>query len=477
MSKLIKTSTSEKHSSPAAGSPRAAGFIPHRLKSIKPFLWLVSLLLGILLFSSCSFSLDTIRGLFLQATTTPEPKPILTPTISPSEQAALVTTSPQSVAEITTQHVLTIWIPPQFDPESGTPAGDQFKDRLASFVSEYPNVQIDVRIKAVSGPGGLLESLTTTSAAAPDALPNLILLNRSGLETASLKGMISPLDEISAAIDNPDWYEYARELAIIQGTVYGLPFTGDAALLVYRPLNFSSVPNNWTAIQTMQQPIIFPAADPEGLLTLTLYKSLGGSIQDTQLRPMLEIDPLTQVFQLYEDGARNAVFPSWNTQYQTDSQAWQAYTDQTANAVITWTSRYLSELPADSTAIALPTLGEEAYTVADGWMWALADTNSERKILGTALAEYLVDGNFLAQWSPQTGYLPVRPTSLGAQTNLNLKTLLNQLVIAAHVRPANDLTTTIGPIVQESVARLIKRELNSTNAAAAAVEKLVLPEQ
>jgi multiple sugar transport system substrate-binding protein len=477
MSKLIKTSASEKNSNPAAGSSRAAGFIPHQLRNTRPFFGVVSLLLGVLLFSACSFSLDTIRGLFLQATTTPENKPILTQTISPSEQAALATANPQSVEEITTQHVLTLWIPPQFDPASGTPSGDLFKDRLASFVSEYPNVQIDVRIKAVSGPGGLLESLTTTSAAAPDALPTLILLNRSGLETASLKGMISPLDEMSAAIDNPDWYEYARELAIIQGTVYGLPFTGDAALLVYRPLNFSNPPSDWNAIQSMQQPIIFPAADPEGLLTLTLYKSLGGSIQDTQLRPMLEIEPLTQVFQLYEDGAHNAVFPSWITQYQTDSQAWQAYTDQSANAVITWTSRYLSELPADSTAIALPTLGGEPYTVADGWMWALADTNSERKILGTALAEYLIDGSFLAQWSPQTAYLPVRPTSLGTQTNLNLKTLLNQLVTAAHVRPANDLTTTIGPIVQEAAAGLIKREVNAADAATASVEKLALPEQ
>ena len=476
MRKLTKIIPSNKTSNPAAGSSSAAGFVQY-LRRTKPLNWTIGLLVGILLFTACSFNLDTIRGLVLQTTATPANKPVITSTSAPLKEDILTPVTPQSVDQITSQHVLTLWIPPQFDPESGSPSGQLFKDRLASFMSEYPNVQIEVRIKAVSGPGGLLESLTTTSAAAPEVLPTLILLNRSSLETASLKGMISPLDEMSAAIDDPDWYDYARELAIIQGTVYGLPFTGDAALLVFRPLNFSNPPSNWNTIQSMQQPVIFPAADPEGLLTLTLYRSLGGTIQDTQLRPMLEKESLTQIFQLYEDGARNAIFPSWITQYQTDSQAWQAYTDQAANAVITWTSRYLSELPADSTAVALPTLGDEAYTVADGWMWALSETDPERKILGITLAEYLIDGGFLAQWSPQTSYLPVRPTSLGAQTNLNIKSLLSQVVIASHVRPANDLTTTIGPIVQEAAAQLIKRQINSTDAAATAVEKLAPPEQ
>jgi multiple sugar transport system substrate-binding protein len=435
------------------------------------------LLIGILIFSACSFDLNSIRSVFTASTVTPEKhNPDITPTAL-TELQLTETVVPQDIHEITSQHVLTLWLPPQFDPKNGTVAGNLLKKQLDAFMTEYPNVQINVRIKAASGPGGLLESLTTTSAAAPDALPTLILLNRSSLETASFKGLIFPLDEISTVIDDADWYEYARELAIIQGSVYGLPFAGDAILLVYRPSQFSSIPKDWETLQNLHQPVLFPAADTEGLLTLTLYKSLGAPIQDTQLRPTLDVEQLELVFKLYEDGARNGVFTPSITQYQTESQVWQAYTEQSANAVITWSSRYLNELPADSSAVPLPVLGNEMYTVADGWMWALADTNEERKVLGAALAEYLVDENFLAEWSPNTDYLPTRPTSLAAVTNQNLKSLLSQIVIASHVRPATDLTSTIGPIVQEGTLQIIKRQLNSVDAAIAAADKLETPAQ
>ncbi|MBI9049395.1 MAG: extracellular solute-binding protein [Anaerolineaceae bacterium] len=447
-------------------------------KTILSSLVILITLLGLILFSGCSFTLDSLQATFANPTEITDGNITLnTPTDTAPEAEITLTAIPQDIDEITNQHVLTLWVPPQFDPNGETSASALLNNRLDAFISEYPNVEIQVRIKSVSGSGGLLESLTTTSAAAPDALPTLILLNRSSLETASLKGLISPLDERSTVIDDSDWYGYARELAIIQGSVYGLPVAGDAVILVYRPAQFSSTPVDWETLESLQQPVIFPVADPEALFTINLYQSLGGSIQDTQLHPTLDAGLLEIVLQLYENGARSGIFPTWITQYQSDSQAWQSYLDQNANAVITWSSRYLSELPADSSAIPVPNLGDEAYTVADGWMWALADQDPERQVLGIALAEYLVESNFLAEWSPDTGYLPTRPTSLTAVTNQNLKTLLSQIVIASHVRPANDLTSTVGPIVQEAAVQIIKRQTNSVEASVAAAEKLETPEE
>jgi ABC-type glycerol-3-phosphate transport system substrate-binding protein len=422
--------------------------------------------------SACTFTTDSIQSLFATPTT-PNNTILSTPTAILPETESTITSVPQDVSEITNQHELTLWVPPQFDPNGESASAIAFNKRLQSFMQEYPNVKIIIRIKAQSGAGGLMESLTTTSAAAPDALPTLILLNRSSLETASLKGLIQALDDRSTIIDDSDWYNYARELAIIQGSVYGIPFAGDASLLVYRPARFSSTPVDWETIDSLQQPVIFPAADTEGLFTITLYRSLGGAIQDTQLRPTLDGQLLETVFQLYENGARSGVFPTWITQYQNDSQAWQSYLDQNGNAVITWSSRYLSELPSDSNAIPIPKLGAEAYTVADGWMWALADMDPEKQVLGIALAEYLVDGNFLAEWAPNSGYLPTRPTSLNSVTNQSLKTLISQIVVAAHVRPASDLSTIIGPIVQESTVQIIKRQTNSVEASTTVTEKLL----
>ena len=464
---------SKRNLNPAAVS--AAGYKIKKSKIISIFSMFLILALSI---SGCNSSTDSMQSIF--ASPTPfyaDGSTLNTPTSILPEAETTLTVVPQDGNGITPQHEITLWVPPQFDPNVETPAAMTFNNRLQTFMIDYPNVKVNVRIKAQSGTGGLMESLTTTSAAAPNALPTLILLNRSSLENASLKGLILPLDERSNIIDDSDWYDYARELAIIQGSVYGIPFVGDASLLVYRPARFASIPVDWETIDSLQQPVIFPAADPEGLFTITMYQSLGGTIQDTQLHPTMEPDLLETVFHLYENGARSGVFPNWITQYQNDSQAWQSYFDQNGNAVVTWSSRYLSELPADSSAVPLPSLGSESYNVADGWMWALADLDPERQVLGIALAEYLVDGTFLAEYSQNTGYLPTRPTSLTSITNQSLKTLISQLVVAAHVRPANDLTTIIGPIVQESTVQIIKRQTNSVEASTAVTEKLLPPEE
>ena len=458
---------------PAADT--AAGY---KTKKSKILLGVSIVLLLAILINGCNFSTDSIKSIFATPTSfSTGDSTLTTPTAILPEAETTLTVVPQDVSEITTQHELTLWVPPQFDPNAETTAAIAFNNRLQTFMIDYPNVDITVRVKAQSGTGGLMESLTTTSAAAPDALPTLILLNRSSLETASLKGLILPLDERSNIIDDSDWYDYAKELAIIQGSVYGIPFVGDTQLLVYRPERFASTPVDWETIDTLQQAIIFPAANPEALFTISLYQSLGGAIQDTQLHPTLDAETLETVFHLYENGARSGVFPTWITQYQNDAQAWQSYLDQNGNAVVTWSSRYLGELPADSSAVPIPTLGTESYTVADGWMWALADLNPERQVLGMALAEYLVDSTFLAELSPNTAYLPTRPTSLNSVTNQSLKTLISQLVVAAHVRPASDLTTTIGPIVQESAVQIIKRQTNSVEAATTVTEKLLPPEE
>jgi len=61
---------------------------------------------------------------------------------------------------------LILWLPPELDPNGETAAAAILKDRLNEFA--YLNsIEIEVRIKAVSGGGGLLDALRTTHAAAP----------------------------------------------------------------------------------------------------------------------------------------------------------------------------------------------------------------------------------------------------------------------------------------------------------------------
>jgi ABC-type glycerol-3-phosphate transport system substrate-binding protein len=102
-----------------------------------------------------------------------------------------------------------IWLPPQFATTSDSAAGEILQSRLDEFSAEQSGIRIQVRVKPVDGPGGLLDTLTTASAAAPLALPDLIALPRPMLETAALKGLLHPYNDL---IPEPDWFEYAGSL-------------------------------------------------------------------------------------------------------------------------------------------------------------------------------------------------------------------------------------------------------------------------
>ena len=302
-------------------------------------------------------------------------------------------------------------------------------------------------VKASSGPGSLLDSLTAASAAAPDAVPALIALNRADLESAALKGLIYSLGGLSTVIEDADWYPYARQLAAVEETPYGLPFAGDALVMLYRPEALGGpTPVTWDDVLSFGTPVIFQADDSQGLFTLDLYRSAGGDIQDNQGRPSLVSDPLLQTLTFFEDGTHRGVFPTWVAQYQTSGQAWQAYQEKQADWIATWSSNYLLDQPTDTTLMLLPSLGDQNYTTATGWMWTLSDPNPQRREMSVRLAEFLVDSSFLADWSSAAGYLPTRPTALSGWTNQNLQAVLSQVVLSAQIRPANELLASLGPI-------------------------------
>ncbi len=407
-----------------------------------------------------------------------EPAGVVTPTLTPTGVAIPgdPTLTPEPVDPIQGAITISIWLPPQFNSEGGNPAGGVLRARLDAFMEENPGVLVVTRVKAASGPGGMLESLTAAIAAAPASVPALAALNRSDLEAAALKGLIWPLDGLTAAAENADWYNYARELGRVQNSTFGLPFAGDALLLIYRPpAEEPGSHASWTEIFAANTAVIFPANDNQALVTLALYRSAGGLLQDLQGRPMLDPELLQQVLQNYKDGIGQGAFPNWLTQVQTPGQAWQAFIEKQGDWVVTWSSNYLSDLPPDASAALLPSLGSDPFTLATGWSWALADIDPQRRETSVRLMEFLSDSEFLSDLTAAAGYLPTRPTALAGWTNQSLQPVISQVVLAAEVRPANELVASLGPVMREAVLSIFNGEADPAQAAASAAERLGSP--
>lgn len=394
-----------------------------------------------------------------ETATAPPNTPTLTTTPAPPVTPTATLDGPRT---------LRIWLPPRFDPNAGTAAGALLQERLDEFVARRTDLRIDVRVKAESGSGSLLNTLTTTRSAAPSIMPDLVALSRADLESATAKGLLHPLEGLTTLHEDADWYPYARQMAHIQNSAFGLPFAGDALALVgFRSpllIAWSEVPD-----ETI---FIFPAADPRALFTLSLYLSAGGTLQDRQGRPALDEAVLADVLSFYlPDPESNFISPQV-INYEDNQQAWNAFREQRGNLVVGWTSRYLNEDTMPLALAPLPGLESGHYSLATGWSWAFSGSNPENQELAVELAEFLSDSQFLAEWTQAAGYLPTRPTALLSWEDAGIHLVLTQIAESASLIPGEDLLVTVGPLLTEAALSVLNEEQLPAEAARSVVEQL-----
>lgn len=381
----------------------------------------------------------------LASLTPPAPTPTRTARLTPTPPPLPTETAP---SEPETSG-LRVWLPAQFNLAAEQPAAEMLAQRLREFESQHSDLKIEVRIKKAEAEGDILNALSVTSTAAPGVLPDLVLLSRSDLEMAALMGLLHPIDGLSTSLDDPNWYRYAQQLAHIQNTGYGLPFLGDALVLVYYPELGQIV--TWEDILASDGNLVFPAANPQALAGLSLYASAGVEILDAQGLPMLDQVALTRVLTLVEEGISKEVFPASLANVTNEAQTLQIYRTGDANKGIIW---YLSYRPSeDGEIIPLPGLDEMPFSYATGWVWALAGADPENQQLAVELAEFLVAEDFLAEWTRATGYLPTRP-SIVEEGDRTMTAILE----SAHPLPSNDVLAVLGPLMQEALTRVLNGE-------------------
>jgi multiple sugar transport system substrate-binding protein len=397
----------------------------------------------------------------------------LIPTPSPLALTTL-TSSASSPGPVT----LRLWLPPQWNPASDTAVGDLLDARLTAFEAQNPGVHVEVRVKALEGPGGLLDSLANANVAAPLALPDLVALPRPLLESAALKNLIYPFDGLTTVMEASDWYEYAHQLARLQESTFGLPFAGDAMLLAYRSSTLETLPQDWESALSLGSALIFPAADPQALYTLLQYQAAGGAIQDDQGRPYLDEAILAQVLTFYQQASQAGVAPFWLTQLETDEQAWQAFGSEQAPMTAVWSATFLGgeqALPFEVDFAPLLTPDGEPYTLGGGWVWALASPDAERRALAAQLAEFLVEEHFLAAWTSVAGYLPPRADALAGWGETAQRPVVDGISLSTHLLPPADVLSSLGPVLEEAVAQVLKQQSDPLSAAQSAANLVNQP--
>jgi multiple sugar transport system substrate-binding protein len=384
----------------------------------------------------------------------------------PTETPLVLTPTPSG------PFTLTLWIPPEFDPKSGSQAGVIFKERLDEFTAQNPEIKLDVRVKNVKGPGGLLDSLSTATAAAPSALPDLVILPSEHVEGMARKGLISPFNNLTSAMENSDWYGFARSMTQVQDKNYGLPIATDALVQVYQRDKESQHSQDWTGVLDKKNRIVFPAANPDAWFPLALYLGNKGTVLDEQGQTNLEIDHLVDVLTFFQQARDTDVMQEWLTDIQLDEQAWQAYQQDQARLLVTWISSYLKQPNGTQGVALLPSPNGSPLTMGNGWVWALTSPNIAHQSDSVKLAEFMSESNFLARWSEALGVIPTRPSSLNKWARKGLVAQIEPIAQALQPFPPYDVVATLGPLLQKATIDVLTAESDPLNAAQTAEQGL-----
>ena len=393
---------------------------------------------------------------------TPQNTPNLSTTIEPSSQAV----------ETEAATVLTLWLPPQFDPRNGTTAGNLLQTRLDEFISKNPDISIVIRIKGAAGKGGLLESLSLANSVAPESLPTLVMLSRSDLETAAVNGLIAPIPSNGIVAKDPDWFRFVEPMAKVDEIDYGIPFAADPLVLTYYSNTGLTPQKTWQEVTTQATVLSFPAAEAKALVPLVMYQSAGGTFFDENGFLFLQPDPLLRVTQALQNGMFFGSFPYWLSEYDSFEDSWQGYVDERSKMTITWASQALAPSEVDTSFTSIPSFTSTPFTYADGWLLCISSGSTSTMEIGLQLAEFLTESEFQKEWTEASGYLPVRQSDLAAWKNQSAATALAIIAQSAETIPSNVVLSRTGIIIKDAALEILNQRSNAAQAVEQAMNKI-----
>ena len=400
--------------------------------------------------------------------------PNLSPEVKQTPQPDATSTADPDLEETETPSInpdkLILWLPPELDPYANSESGKILMEKLNSF-AHANKVEIIVRIKAQTGAGSLTDSLTATRAAAPEILPDLILLSAPELDLASRRNLIYANPGLNDILAGVDWYPFARQMSIIDGEFLVVPLFVDPYVMVYNSASQLPPSNEWNQIHKNFGIFGFAADDPLGKFLLVQYMAAEGKVSDGQGYALLEEAPLIEALQVLKDGLNTRHINSLSLGYQNDSQVWQSFLDRNLDTAVVPVSLVLSD-PKDNYEEPEPVITESTFTIGSASAWALGNPDTGRQALALELLEELMQTEFLGRWSESLHKLPSKPTALGSWTEPKLKPALEKIAQVVVLFPDEAVLNKLGPILRNATLLILRDGGNVVETARQAIESV-----
>jgi ABC-type glycerol-3-phosphate transport system substrate-binding protein len=347
---------------------------------------------------------------------------------------------------------------------------------LEAFEAQHPGVSVEVRVKAATGPGGLVDSLSAASSVAPAALPDLLALDTPSLTHAASKGLVFPMKGDLDVPRSPAWYEHAVQASLVGEEFYALPIGTQAQVLAYRPAAYAQNPSSWSELIEGEATLLLPLGERESHYLLIHYLAEGGSTIDEEGRPVLDVPVMTRVLRLYQAAVEAEALGPASLGFLDATQTWKAFLDGGAASAASPLGDLLAELPSSSIA-GLPYFTGDGASFVPGvcWTWALVTQDPSRQAMAMALMDWLNEAEFLGEWTRALGLLPPHQVALEVWPEDAKANLVSRILPATRPSPSSETLATFGPILHTAVEAIVDQRLTPEEAAEQAAGSLTTP--
>jgi maltose-binding protein MalE len=372
-----------------------------------------------------------------------------TPTAAPTAASTPTPAIAPTPTPALTPNTLVVWLPPQFGTDPNTLGEAMLQQQLAEF-GETVGLTVTARAKAEGGRGGILESLLAAYNVAPGALPDVVALRPDDLAAASAVGAVIPLEGWVARETLEEAYPFAQVMSRIEGRWVGVPFAADARVAVYNTQVYTSALTRWSNVVTGT--LVIPGAEANALTVLNDYLALDGPLADANGEPLLSVPLLTSIFTQLKDAQQARWLPTFTLTLTDTAATWRVYRERRATFALTSARAYFSEAGrVQNTAAGLPpTLDGSAFTLAEGWCWALVNTGRDYTP-AAELLNWLTATTQLGQWTRAARVLPPRSAVLAMWGDDPQAPLAAALLTSAQLQPPAAVLDKLGPLLQTAL--------------------------
>jgi len=393
----------------------------------------------------------------------------LTPSATPQPQPLPPTPVPDTAI------TLTLWLPTRFLPAEDNAAYQVLQRQLDEFAQATDGVSGQIIVKQDRGPGGLLDLLRTASPVAPAALPDIIALDQSDLETAARSGLVQPIGALLPADVIDDLYPFARDLGSFNNELYGVVYSADLEHLATG--STTPPPATWNDLLETPRRYLFPLGTSNTVSDAVLahYLSAGGRLADEEGNPALDEVALRTLLQTYQDAREAGVLPSNSSELDSADKVWNTWRGLGTAVANLNATRYLSvemRLP-DLQVGDVPALIQPARSLGRGWAYAIVTTDPRRQAAAAQLLQQLLVPQNNGEWTRAAGVLPGRAAALAQWDQTEPYTAFaDDLLSRAQALPPVSIRAVVGPILRKAIDDVLADRASPAEAARAAMTTL-----